>query len=450
VQFGGERVRSRLKNLWEDLRESFWFLPALMVFAAGGLAFFTLRTDRRMSDRMEDFGHMGTEGYREVLITIATSMITLAGVIFSITILTLSIASQQYGPRLLRNFIRHRGNQFVLGTFVATFIYCILVLRMTGADAGFTPHVSGAASVLLGILSIGVLVFFFHHVAISIQASSVVRTVSLELYEGIRELYPEEVGTTEEDADEREGIEEEMGSSQPIRSRAEGFIQSIDTEALYSLAVERDLVIRIERRPGKYAVTKGILVRVLSRGKLEATVEEQIRSAFIFGRERQHLQDIEFSIEQLVEVAVRALSPSVNDPFTALACLERLGEAFCRLSARKFPSPYRCDDGGKLRLIAPRPTYEGLLDAGLNQIRQYGAGSMAVMVRMLEVILEIAQCAKTRERHPLWEHAGMIARAGMRCAREKRDRRDLIQRYRSVCAALHMEPDPAVEEEEKG
>jgi uncharacterized membrane protein len=158
-----------------------------------------------------------------------------------------------------------------------------------------------------------------------------------------------------------------------------------------------------------------------------------------FGAERQHAQDIEFSIEQLVEIAVRALSPSLNDPFTATACLERLGSAFCRLANRRIPSAYRTGPNGKLRLVAPRPDFEGMLDCGFNQIRQYGRSSASVMIRLLETLDAIAQCAEAPERRrALYRHGEMVFREAMRGIEEEGDRSDISHRYERLCNKLSM------------
>lgn len=436
-------MRTRWILVWEQLRESFWFLPSLMVLGTVAFSFVTINLDRYF-ETGHLIGDMNEEGYRQLLTTVASSMIGLAGVIFSITILTLSLASQQFGPRLLRNFIRNRANQFVLGTFISTFVFCVSVIRVVGN--GFVPNISVVAAMLMGLLSIGVLVFFFHHTAISLQASSVVEAVSEQLFQSIETLYPESVGRCSEAEVDHSSIRrkvERLGVK--VVGERKGFIQSIDMESLMELAEEHNLVIRILLRPGKYGVSRAGLARVLGMEEGDEEKIEQIRRAFIYGRERQHVQDIEFSIEQLVEVAVRALSSSVNDPFTALACLERLGAVFCRLGGREFPSAYRYDQKEELRLIADQSNFSELMAVGFSQIRQYGKGSVAVITRMLEILEEIADCVEESDRRTLWNHAGMICRAGLRETAEEGDRRDIRQRYLHLCDKLDLEPDRETE-----
>ena len=208
----------------------------------------------------------GPEGARAVLSTIAGSMITVAGVTFSITIVALTLASQQFGPRLLRSFLRDLGNQIVLGTFVSTFIYCLLVLRTVRGndDAQFVPHLAVTLGVLLAMLSLGVLIFFIHHVSMSIQASQIIANVAADLEGAVARLFPERLGhertpvtanTTALPVDF-----EESASAVPADSN--GYVQAIDEDALMTLATERDVVLRIDAEPGRFVRCGTALVRV--------------------------------------------------------------------------------------------------------------------------------------------------------------------------------------------
>lgn len=175
---------ARLANLWESLRTSYWFVPTLMTAGGVALSFASVHLDERVNYKwVRTVGWIwagGAEGARQVLSTIAGSMITVAGVAFSITIVALTLASNQFGPRLLRNFVRDAGNQIVLGTFIATFVYCLLVLRTVRGedDTEFVPYVSVTLGVAFALTSLGVLIYFIHHVAISIQAENLIASVA--------------------------------------------------------------------------------------------------------------------------------------------------------------------------------------------------------------------------------------------------------------------------------
>jgi uncharacterized membrane protein len=365
-------------------------------------------------------------------------MITIAGVVFSLTLLTLSLASTQFGPRLLRNFMRDLANQAVLGSFVATFLYCLLVLRTIrhGDEGAFVPHLSITVGVLLAVASIGVLIFFVHHVSSSIQVDQVIAGVFEELKVAIDRLFPDRLGEEDERPLARlpERFERE---AQEVRADADGYLQVIDGDRLLSLAGTRDLVVRLEHRPGHYLLARGVLARVLAPAPLDDELERELREAFVLGPQRTPTQDVEFSVDQLVEIAVRALSPGVNDPFTAIRCVDRLGSALCRLAERAIPSPYRHDREGHLRVVAFPTAFRDLLAASFDQIRQYGRSSAAVTVRLLEVIAAIADCARRRDDlAALRQHAMMIERGSRDGLPEESDRADVAARYQEASRRL--------------
>jgi uncharacterized membrane protein len=222
-----------------------------------------------------------------------------------------------------------------------------------------------------------------------------------------------------------------------IASTKSGYLQSIDSDQLMKIATENDLMLRLEHRPGDFVIENNELVKVGPPGRANDELSGKIRDAFIFGTQRTHLQDVEFSVHQLVEVAVRALSPGVNDPFTAVACIDRLAAALCLLAQRSFPSPYRFDDDHQLRVIARPVTFSGVVDAAFNQIRQYGRSSAAATVRLLEAIALIGKCAQRQEdRDALLTQAVMIERGSHEGLPEERDRQDVQERFRKAVTAL--------------
>ena len=347
---------TRLGYWWEALRGSFWLLPAAMTAAAIGLSFAAVAVDRA-TEAEELFGWTyrgGPDGARGVLATIAGSMVTVAGVVFSITVVALSLASQQFGPRLIRNFTRDRGNQLVLGTFVATFVYCLLVLRTVNGTgkATFVPELGVTVGVGLALASLGVLIYFIHHVAVSIQASAVVERVGAELDGLIGEVYPEEIGERAEPADRP--AEAPPADARAVRADATGYVVAVDADAVLRVAAGSDLVVHLPTPPGRF-VRRGdaVALVVAAGGRLPDGVEEDLRNAVTVGPTRTGYQDVEFGLLQLTEIAVRALSPGVNDPFTAAECVDRLGDALGRLAWRTFPAAERAlpdaDDREPLR-----------------------------------------------------------------------------------------------------
>jgi len=433
-----------LLKYWERMSGSFWFVPMLMAVGAIALSYWTIALDRGVTDRWlraQSWVYTGgAEGATAMLGTIASSMITIAGVVFSMTLVALSLASSQLGPRLLRSFMSDKANQVVLGTFVATFLYSLMVLRaIRRADEGiFVPHLSVAFGVLLAVASLGVLVYFIHHVAVSIQADNVVARVGAELAEGIDRLFPDGVGKSAHgQADLPETF---AGDSCPIVAAEDGYVQLIDGDALLALAVEKNLVFQVERRPGHFVVKGSPLALASPGNRVDEPITARINAAFVLGSYRTPAQDVEFAVNQLVEIAVRALSPGVNDPFTAVACVDRLGAALSRLAQREMPSPRRYDEENKLRVITPATEFSDVVDAAFDQVRQYARNSAAVTIRLLETIAVVADFARRSEdRAALRRHAEMIARGGLEGLPEKEDRQAVETRFLAAMQALEPE-----------
>ena len=439
-------MKIRLLNLWESLRTSFWFIPAVMTFLAIALSFLTVFIDRRIGPDTNIFGFLysgGPEGARLVLSTIAGSMITVAGVIFSITIVALTLASSQFGPRLLRNFMHDTGNQVVLGTFIATFAYCLLVLRAVHTVEGedFVPSISVAVALVLALAGIAVLIYFIHHVSALMQAEQVISAVSRDLEEKIRRLFPEEA----EDGAERDVkgearlriAEDSHPVSTDIPAARSGYLQAIDHHGLREIAGENDLLVTLPLRPGDFAAEGSTLVTVKSSEALEEGLAQHMANAVILGPQRTPEQDAEFAVHQLVEVAIRALSPGINDPYTAISCIDRLGSALCFLCGSEFPSPYRYDDEGNLRVLLKPVTFTGIMNAAFDQIRQYGRKSVAVTIRLLETLRMIAAQARTHEqREAILRQAEMVRRSSREALHEENDILDVMQRYQAVVDVL--------------
>lgn len=441
-------MRTRLYNLWEKLRTSYWFIPSLMAVAALFVAFGANRLDEVWTPEWlweSGWAYKNEpEGARELLSTAAGGIIGVTGVVFSITVVALSLASQQFGPRLLYNFMRDRGNQFVFGTFIATYLYCLLIMRtIRQGEESFVPHLSVFIAFVLVLLSLGVLIYFIHHVAESIQAMTVITVVHEDLQKKIETLFPSRCDQALPELWEnsaRQVPEDFAAIAMPVRAGKSGYLQAVNVSGLMQIACKHDLLIRFEQRPGHYVIRNSIIAQVLPRGEEMASWHEGIREAFIIGRQRTQEQDVEFLLHELVEIAVRALSPGINDPHTAINCIDRLGSALAELAGRAMPSPYLHEKAGTLRLISRPHTYQGLADAAIDQIRQYGIGSVAVTIRLLEMIGAVIPFAREEtRRQPLLRQAGMIARGGAEAFPEEADRREIHERYLAIFEVLERE-----------
>ncbi len=444
-------MKARLSTFLDRIRSSYWFVPAVMSLMAVLLSIFMLSLDRRYADRIPSDAWWlysgGDEGARVVLSAIVTSMISVTSVVFSITIVALTLAAGQFGSRVLRNFMRDRGNQFTLGTFIATFVYAMLVLRSVRGldDAEFIPPLAMSTGILLVFVSVGILIYFIHHVASSIQADSVVRSIALETEKAIERLFPGAMG--EEDPSggrSGRGMQEEAAlparfdtEAKAVRAPRGDQLQIIDLDRLMELAVEHDLVVRMRARPGDFVVHDGIIAQLWKEGDIEPGVLDAVRDTFVLGQSRSLQQDAEFGILQLVEVAVRALSTGMNDPFTAMTCVDRISSLLCRLAGRAFPGAHRFDDEGKLRVVADTSSFGGFVDSGFNQIRQNAGDSVAVLVRMLEALESIGAQIRTHEqRQVLEKHAALVLQAALKGHPLEPDRMSLDRAHASALQVI--------------
>lgn len=438
----------KLGKLWDSLHSSYWFVPTLMALMAIALAFGMLSLDRAAkSDPIESLGWIytgGPDGARTLLSSVAGSMITVAGTAFSITIVALTLASSQFGPRLMRNFMQDTGNQVVLGTFIGTFIYCLLVLRTVRGDDYnvFVPQISVTIGMVLALASIGVLIYFIHHVSTSMQASHIIREVGRELDNAIDRLFPQKIGQGKSVPKQRSVAEIPAGfekEATPILAKESGYLQAIDDELLMKIATSKDLLLRLKYRPGKFIVEGSELVMIWPGERVNKKLTQHLNQAFIFGEQRTEQQDVEFPINQLVEIAARAISPGINDPFTAIQCINQMSAGLCRLAERDFPSPYRYDNDNNLRAIANPVTFAELIDTAFNQIRQYSKPDVAVTIRLLEAIALIASHTENKkDRAALLRHAQMIQRSSQENISEELDRKDVEERYLAVVRALEQ------------
>ncbi len=436
-------MKAKLKYFLEMLKTSFWFLPLFIILLSIGLAFWLVYTDTRLSPDPKGFLSYffsgGAESARKVLNMIAGAMLGVAGTVFSITLVALTLASSQFGARLLRNFMYDRLNQIVLGTYVATFIYCMLVLKTVKSemDAEFVPNLSVMVAMILAVANIFLLIVFIHHISVSIQADHVISDVNHKLVKSIRTLFPEELGEEQNNEEKSLSLYQEVKKSFPspevVECASSGYLQAIDNDGLLDLTVKFELFLSLNHRPGDFLVENEPLVVVYSKKPCNDELKEKIRDTFVIGKVRTPLQDTEFSIHQLVEVAARALSPGVNDPFTAITCIDNLTASLCYLTGVKFPTAWRYDEEGRLRMRVNPVNFAGMMDAAFNQIRQYGKDSPSVIIRLMEGLVTINRFATLPDHSKAVErHAKMVLNAAEEAISEENDLNDLRERFNKI------------------
>lgn len=438
-------IMNKLIQFWANLRSSFWFLPFLIVLSSVVYAVVLIQIDYSVSDRWLSqwpriFG-VGADGARDMLSTLAGSMMTVMGITFSMTLLALALASSQYTSRILRNFMRSHVTQVTLGTFAGIFVYCLIVMHaIRTGDAPFVPSLAVFFAFVLVFGGIAVLIFFIHHIASSIQASSIIASVAHETNASIDRLFPEKrehaADKTEDEKNERllPSLDERTWYAVP--AKVSGYIQSVDHDAILSLAKDRRTIVRMEHGIGAFAVQDTALVSLALTYPPDQETIAALNGAYSIDRHRTVEQDPAFGIREIVDMALKALSPGVNDTSTAVMCVDYLTAILTSLSCRQFPPSNRYE-GETLRLIAIVPTFEGMLAEAFDQIRASAAGNVAIMARMLSAIGTIAsRTVRLSHLRALDEQVQYIADLADRSIESKHDRDRFSRRLSEVREAL--------------
>jgi uncharacterized membrane protein len=436
-------------GLWLRLRDSFWVVPAVLCAAALVLAEVVLAVDRSV-DVGDTFlspllNEAGASGSRDLLGAVAGSMLGVAGTMFSITMAVLALTSSSYGPRLVRNFMADRGNQVVLGTFLATFLYSLMVLRgvRSSSDSGdrtqFVPHLAVSVAVVLAVGCVAVLVYFIHHISDSIQVATLSGRVRTELRETVDRMYPAQTGR---DVVAVHGgaptLPGDLTGATPVEAGSAGYVAAIDLDRMLGLAREHDCVIVLSARPGDHVLTDDVVARIWPARE---DVSTAARRAVTVGRNRTPYQDVAFAVQQLVELAVRALSPGTNDPFTAQNALDDLTVGLALMAARPTPSAERYDDEGRLRVVAEPVTLAELVDQVMDAMRTYALSAPSVLLRTLDFAQAVGVRTESSDaRARLRTQVRLLADTFAREAVASRDVQLVTERAEQVLAAVPARP----------
>ena len=438
------RLHPPLPSAWrrEALRTNLWLVPTVEIVLAAALFVGTYALDRAAYDgslRLPSFVISGNaDAARQILTTIAAAVITVVTLVFSITIVTLTLASTQFGPRMLRNFIRDSITQFTLGTFVATFVYAILALVSigSGSHGDFVPHLSITVTMALVVLDVAVLVVFIDHIAKSIQLPQVIASIARDLSRAIEA----DVALPAADVPKAGPSLSEMlvrldEGSGVVRAPGSGYLQYVSMSTLIDISTRSHSVIRLLHRPGHFVVEGQPLANVWPAAAAPG-VARALGGAHATGPHRTLTQDLSFAVDQLVEIAIRALSPAVNDTFTALACIDWLGDGLCKIADRWRPATVHRDAAGHVRVITVTVGFRRLVERAHDKIRQASRGMPAVMIRQLDGLAKVmAYTTSSEQRDVLLEQAAMILRASEESVPEEEDRADVRRRYDAVRSA---------------
>ena len=426
--------------LREAARTNLWLVPAAEVVAATCLFLITRAFDKAVYDAGRTLPSWvisgSSDAAREILTTLAAALITVVGVVFSIILVALTLTSTQFGPRMLRNFIRDRGTQWTLGTFVATFVYAMLDLVAIGPGphGDFIPHVSITVALGLTLVDVAILIYFIHHVAVMIQLPQVIAGIARDLANAIDAESARGAGAaapafSPETDLLRSQLAREGGA---VPAPASGYLQFVRRSMLVRLAEEHDAVIQLHHRPGHF-LTRGQPFATVWPAAAAPAVARTLRRSHITGPYRTLTQDVAFAVDQLVEIALRALSPAVNDTFTALTCIDWLGDSLCRIAADWNPDPVCRDAAGLVRLIAAPISYDRLVERAFEKVRQAAGGMPAVMIRQLAALTAVSRSADGPERRKVLLRQGeMIKRLSDSTVPEQADRADVEREYAAL------------------
>lgn len=421
-------------------------MPSLIVMISIIFAVVLIDADSMASDRWlaqwpRLFG-AGAQGARDMMSTIAGSMMTVVGVTFSMILVVLALASSQYTSRILRNFMRSRVTQVVLGIFAGIFAYCLIVLRtIRGGDGAFVPNLAVFFGFVMALGGVGALMFFIHHIASSIQASSIIASVAKETIAAIDRLFPEKLGQDPDKDDDDQTLSSLTGRNwRGVPARESGYIQSVNNAGLLRVAKDKKTIVRMEHGIGDFVVQNTTLVSLSLEEEPDQEMISALQETFNISRYRTVEQDAAFGIRQIVDVALKALSPGINDTTTAVMCVDYLSTILARLAPRQTPSSHRYEEG-ELRVIAKGADFESLLAESFDQIRSNAKGDLAIMLRMLGALQIIAGLtARPERRRALRDQVQWIAELAERTLDSAHDRAKIDTRLASAREALETGP----------
>lgn len=424
---------------YQKLTSTFWFIPMLIIFTGIGLSLVTLRLDVDYPFKTSGilnlvFTENASSG-RTTLATIAGAMIGVAGTVFSITLVVLQLASSQYGPRLLQNFMYKRLNQIVLGQYLATFIYCLIILNAISdiESYTFTPSISILVALILAIFNLVILIFYIHDVCMSIQPSNILNNLNCKIQDGLKNLYPELHNQTESKQQDQSIHVDHLHCVKKMMSHTSGYIQYFSLEQILAFAVKNNVILEIMLKPGSYVTTDEPVIKVLSNQKEVDLADVNSADFFTLDYKKTDFQDLEFGIHQIVEIASKALSPGINDPYTAINCIDNLTDILSKIARHNNPSPYVFDQDNNIRLIVKKHSFEDYLNVAFNQIRQYGANSPAILIKQMKSLAQITQHDTNRQhQNNMMRHAQMILTTAEKNFQISNDLKDIESSYQTL------------------
>jgi uncharacterized membrane protein len=395
-------IFTKIRYYWLLVRESLWFVPSTCVLAAIVMAFGFTVLDRHSSYDGTKFSPLlfgvGAEGSRGMLTAIAGSMLTVAALVFTLTLSTIAAVSSQYSPRVLRNFMRDPGNQFVLGYFLGVYVYCLIVLGTIRSteDNKFVPSTSVLVGLLLALGGVTALIYFFHHIAESMQTGTILEQISQDVRQAIDQMFPEDLSEPAGEPPEAEMAKFTARDGwHPIYASGAGYVQTVNAVELLDWASQNGMLLRIEQHVGAFVAERTCVINVRSEGMIArehtSDILKDLPGQVVITRHRTIEQDVAFGLQQLVDICLRGLSTGVNDTTTTLMAIDYIGLLCQRLAGRAFPSRLR-SDGLRPRVLVQALDFAAYVKLAFDSVRISAKGNHAVFARLLRVL---ALCTET-------------------------------------------------------
>lgn len=446
-------MRVRLITLLYDIRTSYWFVPMCMMIGSIALALAMRWIDESYSSIGLPWTMAASvDDARAIISVVATSVLGVAGVTFSITMVAVSFASSNFGPRLINNFMRDRGSQYTLGTFIGTFVYCLTVLTNVqgsvpvasgGRTDAYVPHLSISIAMLLTFASISMLIYFIHHITETINIENIVANIGKMLQQRVKETFPTEpIASGElpllEESDFDTAIHGKI--IQEVQAGCTGYVQTIDLAELIKIAEKEHLLIRVHYRPGDFTSTHDCLMSIWTESARDLP-QDTLRNCFATGQERTEHQNVLFLVEQLSEVIARALSPGINDPFTAITCLNWFRVALMEfLSNSAGKDDDSAGDGRskqaewqRSRIQLKPVDLRRLCDTMFGKTRQYVSADRNVTLHTLSLLCECAwQAGAGENRELLLIHMSQLHESSVSSLEDSGESATVSHRYQEA------------------
>lgn len=391
----------RTRSIGNALRTSLFFAPALLVIAGVGLSFAIAQVDRTVdTSTLPSFVRIPPDAAQTLLATIAGATITTVGVVFSITVVSVQLASGQFSPRVIRGFFRDKGSQLVVGVLAATFAYCVVGLYSvapgTGANGPKVPTVSVGVAVLLSLTSILTIVGYLNHATRLLYVGTMIQRVADETVELVERIG----GTSHEDSAE-DSAQSPTQDGHVVVAATDGWVQQISSDGVLE-AVPPASTVRLETRAGCF-VARGMPLATVWPPPEDDAICAELADAFIMGNERTMQQDVDFGLRQLTDIALRALSPGINDPTTAIEVVVRVGAILRRLLVIELPPPVRSGPDGRLLLRPFALGHAEYVAHAYNQVRLAAAPHPAVCIAILRTLRMLTAAVQDSGHHGVVE-----------------------------------------------